>query len=68
MALFRTMRSIIAVEQLPLQQNHLRRRTPSEAQARKILVFGQEHEPMSLRVFPNDSIGRAAEFRGTYVN
>ena len=51
-----------------LQQDHFRRSAPRDTQARKILVFRQEREPVGLRIFPNDCIGGAAQFGGADVN
>jgi hypothetical protein len=51
-----------------LQQDYLRWSAPSDAQAREILAFRQECEPMRFREFPNYSIGSAAQFGGTDMN
>jgi hypothetical protein len=44
-----------------LQQDHLGRRASGEAEAGKVLVFGEENKSMCLRIFPDESIGRAAK-------
>ena len=51
-----------------LQQDHLRRCAPGDAQVRVVLVFGQERELICLGVFLYDRIGSAAQIGESNVN